>query len=404
LPDLHVFNPGCELEFRGETFSPAVKKKIADFEPLLAWVAVEEDLILSASRPPLPFLEEVHRLRGELPMWVAEVPGVDRLPEIGSLRPWGHSPASFRIAEGLSGRIRNPVRFGPSRFPEGWYDKAYWKRELRTEGFSISSPDELERIRSLTEAKNGAFLVKEGAGASGRGHLLVGAGGLAGEELLPKLKGKLARSGSLVIEPFYEKICDFSVQMEVEDNGEVRFGEPRIFFTDPHFSYRGAMLGTGWGIWKDRLERIRTERERLHSEYRKIAAILVDGGYSGPFGVDGLLVMSPEGQEKVVPVIEVNVRQTMGRVALRLEEFLLKGVRGKSGAALWVFLNSSDLLSHGAGTFVELERMLVERYGARFVQTTPASEAHSTWTFAILEAGDGTELIRTFIERDQSPA
>lgn len=51
--------------------------------------------------------------------------------------------------------------------------------------------------------------------------------------------------------------------------------------------------------------------------------------YTGPLGVDVLFYRDREGELRVKPVVEINPRYTMGRVALELDRF-----RGRKGATV----------------------------------------------------------------------
>ena len=64
-------------------------------------------------------------------------------------------------------------------------------------------------------------------------------------------------------------------------------------------------------------------------------------GYQGPAGIDALIWREPSsGRLYLKPVVELNPRWTMGRVALELEKHIVPGV-----SASWIFgsANKSEL-------------------------------------------------------------
>jgi len=97
---------------------------------------------------------------------------------------------------------------------------------------------------------------------------------------------------------------------------------------------------------------------------------LMEAGYVGPVGMDALITTSME----VVPVIEVNVRYTMGRVAHALEAALRK--TGITTPASLVFHSKQELKREGLASFQELAARFAP---GTFFQVTPLDSAVSTW-------------------------
>jgi uncharacterized ferritin-like protein (DUF455 family) len=381
IPDLHWFNPACEWESTGGRVSPAMEKKIADFEPLVAWLGREEDVVLSASKPDLDFLEQVHNIRGILPEWVSEIRHLDRVPMFRSFRPWGHSPVSFGLSNSLGSRFQSPPRFDRQTLKD-WYSKGYWKRELGTPGVVVRTDEDLLLWNKMSaEHPDGEWILKSESGLSGRGHQRVVS------PTVEFLRSRLKRSGPFVVEPFHSKIADFSVQYEWTDSGELIQGEPRIFFTDPNrFSYLGSCLGSRGLPEQAILEGILSVETHWRPEHLRVAEILRSKGFHGSFGIDCLWATGAGTLGRVVPVIEVNVRNTMGRVAVEIERSLRKRFGKADG--YWCLASGDDLSRAGVSGFDEFEKKLRGRFGERIIPTTPSIRAKSTWTFAILADRD----------------
>ncbi len=388
VPDLHVFNPACEWECTGGRITPAMERKIADFEPLLAWLGKEEDVILSDSKPDLSFLEGVHSIRGILPEWVSEIRHLDRVPVFRNFRPWGHSPASFEVLESLGPRLQAPPRFERGILND-WYSKGFWKQELGTPGRVIRNDADLASWREGSGEQSAEWILKSLTGLSGKGHQRLI------DPPYEQLRQRLQRSGPFVIEPFYEKLADFSVQYELSESGELKEGEPRIFFTDSNrFSYLGCGLGSKGLPEESVLGHILAVESEWRPQHHRVAEILRTKGFQGNFGIDCLWAKAGDREGRVIPVIEVNVRTTMGRVAVEIERALRKRFGRADG--YWCLAPESELSGFGASSFVEMECKLKERFGERLVSTTPANQARSTWSFALLTDQDG-EAVRKFL-------
>ena len=94
------------------------------------------------------------------------------------------------------------------------------------------------------------------------------------------------------------------------------------------------------------------DSRRLRHLYEELAGQMEPGlaaaGFSGPLGVDAL-VFRDGGGLRLKPVIEVNPRMTMGRVALQLARRV-----HAAGTALWLMLRVRDIEEAGfenAGAF-----------------------------------------------------
>ncbi len=140
----------------------------------------------------------------------------------------------------------------------------------------------------------------------------------------------ISRQGGIMVEPYYNKVLDFGLEFEITEVGQVNYCGLSLFHTK-NGAYVGNVLAT----------EIR-KREML-SKY--VSLLLVDDiceviistaqcflgkKYSGPFGIDMMVVA--EGNDKgdlmLHPCVELNLRRTMGHVALAVspDEFHPEGV------------------------------------------------------------------------------
>jgi hypothetical protein len=386
VPDFYFFNPQCEIEGESRTLPGGLLKKIEDLEPLMLWIPGEDDVLELKSRPPLSFLEEVHALRGELPEIVTSDEEQKRFSAFQEFKPWGFGPSAWKKVSGFRAKFRSLPKFKESLHTERLFSKAFWKTTLETEGRVILNEEDL-----LDWVKNAGhdseFIVKSEKGTSGRGHLRIGAGQLRDQALVTKLCSRI-KAETLVVEPYYDKVLDFSIQYEIRPDQSVLEFEPRFFRVDRAHQYQGSYLGSHLGkeaIMEDfdQASRFLSEqRAQMRALHEKMISILKEHQYSGPVGVDGLIARDSKGEFRLVPVIEVNVRYTMGRVAHEIEAALRR--RGGFRHGVFVFLKESELLQHGARSFSDFERQMRELYGADFVPATPATKAHSSFVFCLV--------------------
>lgn len=128
------------------------------------------------------------------------------------------------------------------------------------------------------------------------------------------LQNLLQRQGSVMVEPYYNKVKDFGMEFHVDDSGIIHYDGLSLFHT-VNGAYTGNILATE-----------QTKREMIS---RYIPANLLDNvqeliisrlslkNYVGPFGVD-MMVVADESRFLLHPCVEINLRRTMGHVALAI--------------------------------------------------------------------------------------
>jgi hypothetical protein len=169
---------------------------------------------------------------------------------------------------------------------------------------------------------------------------------------------------TLVVEPWLERLADFSVQFERTDGGLRRIG-----FTDLFNDHRGQFLANGASPGFERRPPARVVRAFksfsdapgiLRRVYDVIASALetrlAEVGFCGPIGIDALVCQTPEGP-RLKPVVEINPRYTMGRLTLELMRVVAPGSHG-----LFRLVNRSQLKASGFATFTDYAQDAVRRH------------------------------------------
>lgn len=237
--------------------------------------------------------------------------------------------------------------------PWGW-DKAI-KRELERKGVPSSllpSDSQLERIRTLSHRQTAARLLPllQTEGTVGEAVLCESVDAVEqqlrlhsrlvlkapwsssgrGIRFIDKemndyhygwLRNLLKSQGGVMAEPYYEKVKDFGMEFEATDEG-IRYLGLSLFHT-ANGAYTGNILAT------------ENAKREMISRYisiclidevkEKICDMLWLEDYRGPFGVDMMVVKEncqlsscQKCQLKLHPCVEINLRRTMGHVALAL--------------------------------------------------------------------------------------
>lgn len=392
VPDYYLFNPECEIEADLPDLPKVLREKIEDLAPVMLWIAHSEDVVELPVIPSIEFQKTMFEYRGELPEMVTEAEVQKGLPSryevVEMIKPWGWGRRAWDCEKKWASQIRKHPTFDATLMSDRFFSKAYWKQFMceaapdLVQGQVIASLPEFESWLSVNADSEQEYIFKLSKSTSGRGHVVFKPS-LIDEEVKKLLKKKMLEG---VIEPYFDKIADFSVQYEILDLPEgkkIKRFEPKFFFVDDHLQYLGAWLGPIpsshdlFPAWQT-IERNRPTMVRAHD---LILKHLLDAGYVGPVGIDALVAKQTDGELFMVPVIEVNVRYTMGRVAQALEAALRK--KGHSGPAQLRFHSKQELKRLGLSSFDELSKRFSEE---SYFPVTPLESAKSTWVTVQLES------------------
>lgn len=131
------------------------------------------------------------------------------------------------------------------------------------------------------------------------------------------LRNVLKSQGSIMVEPLYKKVKDFGMEFQANADGTISYLGLSLFHTT-NGAYTGNIIATE----KSKLDYItryisaeilEQTKNQICSETSK----LYHNNYVGPFGVDMMVVSDSEGF-LLHPCVEINLRRTMGHVALSL--------------------------------------------------------------------------------------
>ena len=135
------------------------------------------------------------------------------------------------------------------------------------------------------------------------------------------LRNVIVKQGSVMVEPYYNKVKDFGMEFVSDGCGSVSYVGLSLFQTS-NGAYTGNILAS------------EEEKENLISRYipidlsktvqQKICAKMgswLKDQYTGVFGIDMMVVRRDDGDGFLLhPCVEINLRRTMGHVAISLTE------------------------------------------------------------------------------------
>ncbi len=131
--------------------------------------------------------------------------------------------------------------------------------------------------------------------------------------------------GSVMVEPYYNKICDFGMEFYSDGDGQVAYCGLSLFST-VNGAYTGNLLMSEENKEETisryiSLETLQSVQERIIS----LTGEMYQGKYRGLFGVDMMIVCQDDGSYGLHPCVEINLRRTMGHVALAMKKYIKKG-------------------------------------------------------------------------------
>lgn len=146
--------------------------------------------------------------------------------------------------------------------------------------------------------------------SSGRGVMRTDDLGI--KHIEPWARGIIRSQGSVMIEPIYEKTLDFATEWWKDKNtGDVTFIGVSVFETSNRGKYHGQIYAN-----QEALTNLICSNTKMFTqdliEALRMAIMTTLEGYDGPVGID-MMVLS---DGKIHPCVEMNLRKTMGMVAM----------------------------------------------------------------------------------------
>lgn len=183
------------------------------------------------------------------------------------------------------------------------------------ESFECYQPEEVDALLQ----KYGHIIMKAPWSSSGRGLRFLSLDRSPLSLQMGWLSNVLKSQGSVMVEAFYHKVKDFGMEFYSDGNGSISYLGLSLFHTI-NGAYIGNILATESEKTKMITRYIPIDLlEDVKQQLSVLLGALLNGQYTGPFGVD-MMIIAHGNQDGFLlhPCVEINLRRTMGHVALSL--------------------------------------------------------------------------------------
>ncbi len=356
-PVVHLFNPNEELamayerytnetkNFQGKRTHLMLERDLAVLP--LAW-ARRDDVVLVEEIPSREHIMRLKRCGFIVPEFVKM--GNDkelRERKIGGLKPWSWGPVASELMSRYAACLpeQAELMWRAWKLPDAEIFSKQCGLHLsemlgeRVGKWCNSVEDIYETVRYFSQSGKRDVLLKAPWSSAGRGHfkLLSGEWTVSSDAWVNRV---MEQQGGVAVEPWLERVLDFSAQYEFSKDGAKLVGMTRVV-NDAAGRYLGTYVHTKWssGLEPEITEFLFRDSgvmKLYKEELPKMLESVVDKNYRGNFGIDAMVYQAEDGLQ-LRKVVEVNPRMTMGRVALEL----LKQSGNKGGGYFQILRKSS---------------------------------------------------------------
>lgn len=174
------------------------------------------------------------------------------------------------------------------------------------------------------------LILKSPFSSSGRGLLWIQNTERWGNKEEMWAKSVIEKQGEVSIEPALDKYMDFAMEFYSDGKGNIKYEGLSVFSTEERGAYSGNLLGKE-DILENELIKYVSKEQILLTKEKLINALqtIFSNEYEGFLGVD-MLIYKENNQYYIHPCVEINMRYTMGMVALQLSRnFIHNETTGK---------------------------------------------------------------------------
>lgn len=337
MNSLLVFNPENDLALANGTpyfTPPKMAQKIRfDLQMLPFWLAERGDFVYAPrsleNQAYLDYVKEILPQKSEIGL------KFDDLADL-TLAPWGWSDALYYE---FSNKLNKVTDFDLAKLRDISSRKTviqiynYFKNNSE-----LVLPVSPKLCKTFDEVESFVFenqkcMIKAPWSGSGKGVFNVTNQNI--QNYTPWIKGTLKKQSSILCEVYLDKVQDFAMEF-YSDGKVVKFVGYSVFENNNRFSYEQAIIANEAGLQSYLQKFVFIEYiETVKSLLIECLNSFIPQNYTGYFGVDMMLYKNAEGDIKIMPCIELNLRMTMGLVGCKLGNELLDD--GKMGTMKILF-------------------------------------------------------------------
>ena len=410
-PGVFVFNPFAEGRIaEGRSFNPTRHQAqlARDLENLPQFLCRQDDIVLVQQRPGVEFLSGIKQAGFLLPEFVevgrsadlrtgalghgnpnkAEPNRCSALQrKLGRLRPWAWSPDSVELLTPLFANIAAEQRSAEQRFNPGiarLYSKAWSAALLRQILTSAAAKDclcteyeagvvvdsvqaALATVAAIRTRGHHRIVVKEAVGVAGSNAIRLFEPDIL-ESQRRWMTHALRNGRQLVVEPWLERLADFSVQLEMTAEGLKLCGYTGLI-NDAKGQFQGNYAESHHhtripGSIVKLFPKVTNISRLMLDLYANVFSLLEEElrrlDYLGPLGIDAFIYRDVHGEPRFKPIVEINPRYTMGRVMVELMRQTFQGSTGS-----FRLINKAALRAEGCEDFQGYSKKLAEQFPLR---------------------------------------
>lgn len=338
MPKLHYFNPGHETAvLNGSLYymPPSnTKRMMIDLAYLPAWYGEKDDLIIITKELDRDFIGTLANIQTKLPQTFIPTPdAINKLIYAYDALPWGISPQSIYYFETIFKDSPSLIKIPVWRTEY----RALCSRECASQclkelikGNTDINPElqpillsDIKQAKKIIYSQKHTWIIKAPFSSSGRGLLWIYDQSLtiANEQWIASV---IKKQGYISLEKAIDKQLDFAMEFFSDGFGGITFHGLSLFETGDQGEYLGNYLGSQSNIYAKLTTYI--AKKTINDIKDKLIQIInmhYGRNYTGYLGVDMMIYKTKDQIYHIHPCVEINMRYTMGLVALELSKRLI---------------------------------------------------------------------------------
>jgi hypothetical protein len=305
-------------------YAKAAQKMMSDLAFLPAWYAGDDDYVLVDSPENIPdFFLPTAKI---LPRKDLEALPVSHL----FVSPWGLTLQCLQMFEKMRAKSK-PDLVLPAwndNYPELLSRKSSANcleiiRQIMKDESIPAAPQffsDIYNLKDFIEKNEENYILKAPFSSSGRGLRWIPKGRKLSQADENWIRGVFNKQKTVSVEQALDKKADFALEFFSNGRGKVEYHGLSLFTTNDRGAYTGNVLASQKFL-EEYVENL-TGNDRFQLVRNAVAEalqVVYAGSYTGYLGVD-MLVYREKGKNLIHPCVEVNLRHTMGLLALHLSE------------------------------------------------------------------------------------
>lgn len=342
--DLFFFNPTCDIAVGSNGICYTPPKGLQQFEFDMAaiplWLADETDWVLVQTDLDNDFLTLLRHCTIPIPQFIRLDVLLRQRPSLHRFLPWGWSLATHQYFKQVKALCDTQFQSLPVASWKSDHKQLFGRmtalRLSETLAILVEShplirlPKSTLVIYNRRQAEDaianlgGQLVFKAPWSSSGRGLMMVN----VDEQRRPDfrwIEATIRQQGYVMAEPFLKRIHDLSFHFFIHEDGEIEYLGHNFFLTNDKGKFNGCVLEPMPSNAFDSpdfdrlMQAIAVAPELIGHALRQLN---IHPHYSGPIGVDAMWYLHADGNCYLQPVIETNVRYTMGLLNIYLRRKL----------------------------------------------------------------------------------